>query len=100
AGYNTVADVLRTDTAAVLVPYAIGGETEQTDRAHALERLGRAAVVTEEDLNSATMAAAIARALAAPSPHLEINLDGARTSAEIVARLLARHRNDAPLSSA
>jgi predicted glycosyltransferase len=45
AGYNTVADIMVAGCPAVLVPYAEGGETEQTARARALAQAGRAAVL-------------------------------------------------------
>ena len=40
AGYNTVADVLVAGCRAVFIPFAQGGETEQTRRAALLEKLG------------------------------------------------------------
>ena len=42
AGYNTVCDVLQAGCRAILVPFAAGGETEQTVRAERLQRLGLA----------------------------------------------------------
>ena len=44
AGYNTVCDVLQAGCRSILVPFAAGGETEQTVRAERLQRLGLAVV--------------------------------------------------------
>lgn len=91
AGYNTVADILMAGCHALLVPFAVAGETEQTDRALRLEALGRSATLTEADLTPQTMAAAIRREIARPLPDaaLRIALDGAAQSARILADLAA-----------
>jgi predicted glycosyltransferase len=74
AGYNTVCDVLRAGCRSLLVPFAAGGETEQTVRALMLEELG----------------------LATPSAH-RLDLEGARRSAQI---LRERYRTWSPKSEA
>ena len=83
AGYNTVADVLATSCAAVLVPFAAGGETEQTRRASALADRGRCVTLTEADLNAKRLADAVEEALALPRPS-GIALDGANRTAQII----------------
>ena len=90
AGYNTVADILMAGCHALLVPYALDGETEQTDRADRLERIGRIAVIAEATLSDETLAAAIRREIIRPLPSqaLEINVEGATRSAEILADLV------------
>jgi predicted glycosyltransferase len=40
AGYNTAADVLKAGCRSIMVPFAAGGETEQSRRAEALSALG------------------------------------------------------------
>lgn len=92
AGYNTVCDILQAGCASVLVPFASGGETEQTVRAERLERLGRAVVVPEDVLSGETMANAISRALAAKTDHdvPVLQLDGANRTAEILGDLLKK----------
>ncbi|WP_422039371.1 glycosyltransferase family protein [Roseibium sp.] len=86
AGYNTVLDVLIADVAAVFVPFSQENETEQTQRAHALERHGRAVVVEESLLSPERLAAAIDDALAlAHHPH-KVLLGGADRSADILIR--------------
>ena len=86
AGYNTVADILVAGCHALLVPYAADGETEQTDRAALLEGIHRTRTLSEADLTAATLAAAIEHEIARPLPKqaLQIALDGAARSAEIL----------------
>ncbi|MCW5710743.1 glycosyltransferase [Shinella sp.] len=92
AGYNTVCDVLQAGCGAVLVPFASGGESEQTARAERLERLGRAVVLREDILSGETLADAILRAEEAGTeknvPVLQ--LDGANRTAKILRDLLKR----------
>ncbi|MBZ9764633.1 glycosyltransferase family protein [Mesorhizobium sp. CA8] len=90
AGYNTVCDVLRAGCRSLLVPFAAGGETEQTVRAKMLEELGVASVLMEKELTPGGLAQAIEQALVAPPPSAHrIDLEGARRSAQI---LRERHR--------
>lgn len=90
AGYNTVCDVLEAGCGAVLVPFASGGETEQTARAARLERLGRAVVVAEQALCAETLAGAISRALSVETEKNvpDLQLDGANRTAAILRDLL------------
>ena len=94
-GYNTVLDVLQAGVPAVIVPFADGGETEQTQRARVLAALGAVHWVAERDLDrpapGAGLAGAIATALLAgrPAP-LALALDGARRSVELVAEFAAQ----------
>lgn len=92
AGYNTVCDILRGGCRSLLIPFAAGGETEQTFRAIRLDRLGLASVLSESDLTPASLAAAITNALAAPRPPAHsLDLEGASRSAKLLRdRLLAR----------
>lgn len=90
AGYNTVADVLVASCAAVYVPFAAGGETEQTRRAMRLERLGVAAVVSETDLEARRLATAIDKALGLARQPSPIALDGADQTSRLLDALAAR----------
>ncbi len=91
AGYNTVCDVLRAGCRAVLVPYAVGGETEQTVRATRLAARGRAEMIPEVALDGTTLARAIRAALAAPAPvSAGLELDGAARTAQLLCALAAR----------
>jgi predicted glycosyltransferase len=85
AGYNTVCDVLRAGCRSLLVPFAAGGETEQTFRALMLEELGRATVLMEKNLTPESLAQAIEQALVGPTPSAHcLDLEGARRSAQIL----------------
>ncbi len=83
AGYNTVTDLLRTRTPAVLVPFAEAGEREQTLRAELLRQRRRVAVVDQSELSPASLAAAIDSALL-NCVSLDLHLDGANRSAELI----------------
>lgn len=87
AGYNTVCDILRARCRAILIPFAEGGETEQSARAHRLETLGIATVVREDQLTPESLSEAMKR-LPAPASH-KINLEGAAETARIVLDRLA-----------
>ena len=92
AGYNTVADVLQAGCRSLLVPFAAGGETEQTVRTARLEQLGRAVMLPETELSATALVAAIDRAMA-QDPRLAapaLATDGADRSAEILAGLVSR----------
>jgi predicted glycosyltransferase len=90
AGYNTVCDLLRAQCRAVLVPFAEGGETEQTDRAGRLEKLGFAKVVQEDRLNPQSLTEAMLMAPEPPSYHLD--LDGARATARLLSDRFVNRR--------
>lgn len=94
AGYNTVCDVLQAGCRAVLVPFAAGGETEQTQRATQLLARGRAGMLAEEGLTGRALAAAITAELArAPAGAAEaggLDLDGAAGTARLLRRMLAQ----------
>lgn len=85
AGYNTVCDVLRAGCRSVLVPYAAGGETEQTLRALRLAAAGRAAMIAEADVAPETLARAVTAALDGPDPAgIALSLDGAARTAALL----------------
>lgn len=86
-GYNTAAEVLAAGTRAVFVPFAAHGQTEQTLRAHALQRCGRAEAVAEAALNPHTLAAAIDRALDQQPTALPVDLGGIARSIDLIAGL-------------
>jgi len=88
AGYNTVSDLLAAGLPAVLFPYAEAQESEQSLRAQALERLGRACVVPTDLATPQTIAEAIDTALALQPTDLGLRLDGASRTADIVIDLI------------
>jgi predicted glycosyltransferase len=90
-GYNTALDLLRSRVPALVVPFAQGRENEQLNRARRLESLGALRVLPEDELNPQRLAEEI-RALLRFKPRSgNLNLDGARNSAQIMADLV-RHR--------
>lgn len=90
AGYNTVVDLLRTGTRAILVPFEAGHETEQRLRGERLAAAGLAQLVPETQLSGTALAEAVrARLKAPPPPKTSFRLDGAATSVATVERLAA-----------
>lgn len=89
AGYNTVADILMAGCHAVIVPYGTHGETEQTDRAQRLHQIGRVRMIDETELTADSLTAAISVEIARtlPPQALQIRVDGAARSAEILLAL-------------
>lgn len=93
AGYNTVMDILVTGVRAVLVPFSTSTETEQTRRANLLAAHGRVQIVPEAALTASALARALDAAAAMPAPRgPAIDLDGASTTAQIVAELVGPGR--------
>jgi predicted glycosyltransferase len=95
AGYNTVVEGLRLGKPMVLVPFETASETEQRIRAERLASLGLAEAVWESALTASSLARAIDAAYrrpvsAGPGPGLGLNLDGAATTARLVAALARR----------
>ena len=89
AGYNTVAEVLSSNTPAILVPFEGGDETEQRIRADLLAKRGAVEVVYEDKLDSQTLAKAITRALKDQTKTaLKIDLKGAERTADILSKMI------------
>jgi predicted glycosyltransferase len=91
AGYNTLLETVQAGARAVAVPFAGGAETEQGLRARCFADRGLLEVVEETALTPGSLAAAVDRAAQRPPPARGgINLDGARTSAALIARWAAQ----------
>ena len=92
AGYNTVLEVLRAGCPAVVVPFAAAGETEQSQRARLLADRGALTVVSESDLCAEALDQGIRQALDqardGPDGGLSLQMDGAETTARILAHTL------------
>ncbi|MEX2296682.1 MAG: glycosyltransferase [Dongiaceae bacterium] len=91
AGYNTLMEILSAGTRSVVVPFADGGESEQTVRARLLAARGLLELVEADALTPASLAAAIDRADAKPrgTGLAAIDLDGARQTAALLRHHLA-----------
>jgi predicted glycosyltransferase len=85
-GYNTTMDLLRAGTPAVVVPFADGGENEQTVRTSRLAELGVLRMVPAAALGDRQrlLAALVAAAAARPAP-VRLDLSGAERTASILA---------------
>ena len=86
-GYNTTMDLLRAGTPSVVVPYSDGKEDEQRRRADRLAALGVLTSIAATDLGPDRLADAIAATHRATPAAVRLDLDGADTSARIVAEL-------------
>lgn len=84
AGYNTVAEILKARVRSVLVPFAGGGESEQTLRARLLADRGAVEVVEESALSVDSLAFAVDRAVRREPPPNAVDLDGGRRTAELL----------------
>jgi predicted glycosyltransferase len=89
-GYNTVLEILASRAPAVIVPFAEGAESEQTDRARLLAEKGLLRLLPARELDAARLAAEIDRAAVMEIPAFTINLDGARQSAASIFDALAK----------
>ncbi len=89
AGYNTIAELMNAGTPAVVVPYEGGVETEQRLRSDLLAKRSLLQVVGENELNVNNLNNAIYRALnTAPVKKLNVSLDGANSTANLLWALL------------
>ncbi len=91
AGYNTVLEVLAAGVPAVVVPFAAGSETEQSLRARLLAGRGALTLVAEAALTPASLAAAVAAALArgpVKPGTAGLNLRGMQTTVDILRKRL------------
>jgi predicted glycosyltransferase len=87
AGYNTVTDILSSDTPAIVVPFADADEVEQGMRAQALQARGRVLALDEASLDARSLAQVIAR-VDEIDTGLQAKLDGADDSASTIAQWL------------
>ncbi len=90
AGYNTVVELLQAGCRSLVVPYAAGGETEQSFRAARLHHHRLAEWVDEAVLSPESLARAIDKTFRThPSKVTDFNLNGAGKSAELLSSWLA-----------
>ncbi|MCB4768300.1 glycosyl transferase family 28 [Ancylobacter sp. Lp-2] len=91
AGYNTVMDLAAAGARALLVPFAEGGEREQTLRAAELERRGLARVIPTVEIDGDRLATAATALLERPRPDWSgITRDGAVRAARLVGEFAGR----------
>ncbi len=91
-GYNTVMELLALRTPAVIVPFADGQESEQALRATLLAERGALDVLGGDGLDPALLAATLTRRARGGALAMDLDLDGARHSANIILAELQRKR--------
>jgi predicted glycosyltransferase len=91
-GYNTVLETLASRTPAVIVPFAEGQESEQTDRVRLLAEKGLMRFIPQDRLTPKRLAEEIDRAAAMELPALDVDLGGAARSAEILLQAMVERR--------
>jgi predicted glycosyltransferase len=92
-GYNTVMELLALRTPAVIIPFAEGQESEQALRASLLAERGALDMLDGDNLDPALLAATLTRRAQAGALPIDLDLDGARHSAEITLAALAKKRS-------
>lgn len=97
-GYNMAMDILTTATPALVIPYVGDGETEQTDRAQRLARLGLLKYIAPESVSPLILAEAIRDMLAFTPRNSGLNLDGAERAVEYL-RAALHTKTDQPMPS-
>ena len=84
AGYNTVADVLRSGCASVLYPYTGGRETEQLRRAEIMDRQKIAVMLDPNNLTPESLGNAVDKAAALEKQSNNLDLEGANRTGSIL----------------
>jgi len=84
AGYNTVVDILKSGALSVMVPFSDAGEVEQTLRASLLQKHNRIVVLAQDDLTPQSLAAAIDQAVDLAIPDIDIKMEGAGYSVQLL----------------
>jgi predicted glycosyltransferase len=84
-----VLEIRASRTPAVIVPFAEGAESEQTDRARLLAEKGLLRLLPASQLDPKRLAMEIDQAAVMALPAFTINLDGARESAALILGALA-----------
>jgi predicted glycosyltransferase len=83
-GYNTALDLLQLGVAALVVPFADGGEDEQRARARRLEAIGAVRVLDPDSLNPARLAHELTVTRQFTPAAVSLDVDGARQTLKIV----------------
>ena len=91
-GYNTVLETLAGRTPAVIVPFAEGQESEQTDRVRLLAERGLLRFLPQSALTPQRLAEEIDIAAEMQPPRIDIDLNGAARSAELILEAVAQRR--------
>jgi predicted glycosyltransferase len=88
-GYNTAIDILQAGVPALVVPFTAPGEDEQTRRARRLAARGAVRVLEPSELAGPALVREISELARATTPALDLDLNGARASADALSKMLA-----------
>jgi predicted glycosyltransferase len=94
-GYNTALDIINSGVAALVVPFSDDGESEQTNRARRLQRLGALRVLDAAHLDGATLGSEIEATFSFRPQAVSFDLGGAATTARLIAAWLGESRRHA-----
>jgi predicted glycosyltransferase len=88
AGYNTMMDIVLTDTPAIVVPFELNAELEQITRASYFERLGLVSVIRESELGGQSLIENVTEQKSGTRKNRpQIKCDGAHRLAEFISNL-------------
>jgi predicted glycosyltransferase len=87
-GYNTVMDILKSGIAALVVPFALGQEDEQSNRAQRLSKLGLLRKVEANHLSVERFVAEVEGLLTFNPGKSALDLDGTANTIDIIHELL------------
>lgn len=90
-GYNTMLDVIRAGVPALVVPFAVGRENEQTRRAQRLADLGLVRWMDPREVTPDRLARAVAALLAFQPARGALSLNGAEVSAHMLMEEVVGH---------
>jgi predicted glycosyltransferase len=94
-GYNTAMDILRSRIPALVVPFSGEKQDEQMNRARKLERLGALRVLEAERLNAQTLATEMDALFQFQPNAIQLNMNGAENTAELLKELLRQRHTRA-----
>lgn len=99
-GYNTALEVLSSAVPALIVPYSSAREPEQLNRARLMADQGALRVLPREQLTPESLAAEIQETLRFTPRKLDVRMDGAERTCDLVCDLLTnRHSATAHIAS-
>ena len=88
-GYNTVMDLLKSGVSALVVPFALGQEDEQSNRADRLNKLGLLQTINLDDLTVEQFITEIEKLLVFIPNNPTLDFAGAARSVELIEDMLA-----------
>jgi predicted glycosyltransferase/broad specificity phosphatase PhoE/peptidoglycan/xylan/chitin deacetylase (PgdA/CDA1 family) len=91
-GYNTSLDIIAARVPALVVPFMAPKEDEQVERARRMESMGLARLLHPDRATASRLAAEVRSLAGTVPPAVDLNLDGARRSAEILSELVEQRR--------